>query len=192
MHRRLSVVAALAIVGSLLCAVRTAGAQPYAITSHVVAGGGATSSTGGTFTLGGTIGQADASGALTGSPYVVTGGWWSTLVSSGSAFTDDPLTAGVTFVRTVHVTELRTRIDSLRVHFGLGAAVYTDPTLTAGATIVRGVHIQELRQALVEAYQAAMTAPPSFTDPSLQSGTTQIRAVHITELRVAVEVLEAF
>ena len=184
--------AALAIGGSLLCAVRTAGAQPYAITSHVVAGGGATSSSGGAYTVGGTIGQADASAALTGSPYVVSGGFWATLVSSGSAFTDDPLTAGVTFVKAIHVSELRTRIDALRAHFGLGAAVYADPTLTAGATIVRGVHILELRQALVEAYQAAMTAPPSFTDPSLQSGTTQIRAVHITELRTAVATLEAF
>jgi hypothetical protein len=40
-----------------------------------VAGGGGTS-TGGTYQVGGTIGQPDASGAMTGGNYSLTGGFW--------------------------------------------------------------------------------------------------------------------
>ncbi len=51
-------------------------AQSYTIDWYKIAGGGGTS-TGGTYQVSGTIGQPDASGALTGSSYSVTGGFWS-------------------------------------------------------------------------------------------------------------------
>jgi hypothetical protein len=51
-------------------------AQPYAVPWYKVAGGGATSSTGGTYSLGSTIGQPDAGGPLTGGTYSVAGGFW--------------------------------------------------------------------------------------------------------------------
>ena len=51
-------------------------AQSYSIDWYKVAGGGGTS-TGGTYTVSGTIGQPDASGAMTGGNYSVTGGFWS-------------------------------------------------------------------------------------------------------------------
>lgn len=55
-------------------------AQSYAINWHKVAGGGGTSAgTNGStvYSLSGTIGQHDASTAMTGGPYALTGGYWS-------------------------------------------------------------------------------------------------------------------
>src|ERR1700679_1161592 len=51
-------------------------AQNYSIDWYKVAGGGGTS-TGGVYSLSGTIGQPDASGAMTGGGYSLTGGFWS-------------------------------------------------------------------------------------------------------------------
>ena len=51
-------------------------AQTYTIDWYKIAGGGGVS-TGGTYQVNGTIGQADASGALTGGGYSLTGGFWS-------------------------------------------------------------------------------------------------------------------
>jgi len=51
-------------------------AQNYSIDWYKVADGGGTSS-GGVYAVSGTIGQPDASGALTGGSYSLTGGFWS-------------------------------------------------------------------------------------------------------------------
>ena len=64
------------ILGLGLLLPATGFAQPYSIDWYKVAGGGGTS-TGGTYQINGTIGQPDASGALTGGNYSVTGGFWS-------------------------------------------------------------------------------------------------------------------
>ena len=106
------------------------------------------------------------------------------------AFTDEPLRAGVTPIRAVHFTELRTRIDGVRVTAGLGRFAWTDPVLTAGVTRVRLVHLAELRSALAEAYVAAGRAAPSWLDASPSAGETPIRAAHVMELRTAVVALE--
>jgi hypothetical protein len=58
----------------LFGAVATARAQ-LQIDWHTVDGGGYTFSTGGAFSLGGTIGQPDA-GAMSGGAYSLTGGFW--------------------------------------------------------------------------------------------------------------------
>ena len=108
---------------------------------------------------------------------------------SGS-FTDDPLQPGVTPVKAVHFTELRTRIDALRSSVGLTRFSWTDPVLRAGETRVRRVHLLELRAALSEAYGAAGRAAPRWTDVSPSAGSTPIRALHVAELRVAVLALE--
>ena len=50
--------------------------QSYSIDWYKMAGGGGTS-TGGTYQVSGTIGQPDASGAMTGGNYSLTGGFWS-------------------------------------------------------------------------------------------------------------------
>ncbi|MDA1183288.1 MAG: S8 family serine peptidase [Acidobacteria bacterium] len=104
-------------------------------------------------------------------------------------FTDPVLTGGVTFVRKVHIDELRTRIDALRVGEGLGNYSFTDPTLVAGATQVKALHILELRQALQDVFVARMEVEPTYTDPAGLVGIT-IRAAHIQELRDAVVGLE--
>ena len=105
-------------------------------------------------------------------------------------FTDDPIVPGVTPIRAVHFTELRSRIDVLRAGTGLGRFAWTDPVLRAGVTPVRLVHLAELRSALAEAYAAAGRAAPRWADASPAAGTTPIRAAHLTELRAAVLALE--
>lgn len=50
-------------------------AAQYAVDWHKIAGGGGTS-TGGVYTVSGTIGQPDAGGPLTNGQYAVTGGFW--------------------------------------------------------------------------------------------------------------------
>ena len=49
--------------------------QPYSIDWYRVSGGGGTS-TGGVYTLSGTIGQHDAGGPMTGGNFSLTGGFW--------------------------------------------------------------------------------------------------------------------
>jgi hypothetical protein len=52
-----------------------AAAQSYAITWHTIDGGGGTS-TGGVYSVNGTIGQPDAGPTMTNGQYAVTGGFW--------------------------------------------------------------------------------------------------------------------
>jgi len=54
----------------------TVHAQSYSIDWYKIAGGGGTS-TGGTFSVAGTVGQSDASPAMLGGNYTLTGGFWS-------------------------------------------------------------------------------------------------------------------
>jgi hypothetical protein len=55
---------------------QSTGAQSYSIDWYKIAGGGGTS-TGATYQVTGTIGQPDASGAMSGGSYSLTGGFWS-------------------------------------------------------------------------------------------------------------------
>jgi hypothetical protein len=54
--------------------------QQYSIDWHKIAGGGGTS-TGGTYSIGGTIGQHDARSAMAGGSYSMTGGFWSIIAA---------------------------------------------------------------------------------------------------------------
>lgn len=65
----------LAVSLFVSCLAMMASAQSYTIDWYKVAGGGGTS-TGGTYTVSGTIGQPDASGAMSGGNYSITGGFW--------------------------------------------------------------------------------------------------------------------
>ena len=105
---------------------------------------------------------------------------------SSAPFTDPKIVPGVTPVRAVHFTELRTRIDGVRTAAGLSGFAWTDPALTAGVTPVRLVHLLELRLALAEAYTTAGRPAPRWTDAAPVGGTTPIRAAHLMELRAAV------
>ena len=66
----------LAIISVLILAAATGFAQSYSIDWYKIAGGGGTSS-GGNYSLSGTIGQPDASAPMTGGNYSLTGGFWS-------------------------------------------------------------------------------------------------------------------
>jgi hypothetical protein len=103
-----------------------------------------------------------------------------------SVFTEDPLEARNTPVRAVHITELRSAINSARVARGLAAFAFSDPTLKPGITPVKAVHLTELRAALSQAYQAAGRTAPVYSDPTVAPRLMPIRAIHLNELRAAV------
>ena len=110
-----------------------------------------------------------------------------TLTGAGLEFADDPIVAGVTSVKAVHVTELRRRIDALRRANGLPVFPWTDRPIVRGRTPVSGVHVAELRTALDEVYDAVDHTDrhrPAYTDAETVGA--PIRAVHLNELRRAV------
>jgi len=106
-------------------------------------------------------------------------------------FTDDPLIAGITPTKRVHITELREAANNLGALGDLESFNFTDLTLTAGVTTIKRAHINDLRTALTEAAAALAKPPPNFpTDATIVPGTTVIKAAHIKELRDAVRALE--
>ena len=105
-------------------------------------------------------------------------------------FTDDPLTAQNTVIRTVHIMELRAAIDGVRVARELAAFDWTDPALIPGSTPVKAIHVAELRTALSHAYEAAGLTPPRYSDPTPIAGLTVIKATDLNELRTFVRALE--
>lgn len=98
-------------------------------------------------------------------------------------FTDDPLVVGVTPIKAVHINELRTRIDNVRIAHALTAFAYTNPSIVSGG-LIKAQDIVDLRTALGQAYTAMALTPPAYTDPTLAAGTF-IKAVHIREIRSA-------
>jgi hypothetical protein len=92
------------------------------------------------------------------------------------SITNDPLVAGGTTVRAMHVTELRHAVNAVRTAMGLSAAGWS-AAVTAGDR-VRAAHVQELRDAL-----AAAVDTLTVTDTLLNGGS--IKAIHIQELRTA-------
>jgi bacillolysin len=120
-------------------------------------------------------------------------GWYVDNVSFytcvSSAFTDDPLVVFSTLAKKLHISELRSRIDSVRIRNSLAAYPWTDPVITIGTTKLRAVHITEMRSALAAAYTAAGLTAPVYTDPGLTIGTT-VKKAHIAQLRSAVMAME--
>jgi hypothetical protein len=70
------------LLGTMVLALT---AQSYAISWWTIDGGGATMSTSGGYSLGGTIGQPDA-GLLVGGRYTLDGGFWAGTVTSYSCY----------------------------------------------------------------------------------------------------------
>lgn len=66
-------------VGASLALAQSGGS--YDLTWNTVDGGGATFSTGGSYSLGGTIGQAEA-GELSGGSYTLVGGFWGSVAAT--------------------------------------------------------------------------------------------------------------
>src|SRR5579883_103369 len=76
---RRSIALLLSAAGLLLGLAMDTRAQTYDLSWYKIAGGGGTS-TGGSYTVSGTIGQPDA-GTLSGGPYTLTGGFWGVIAA---------------------------------------------------------------------------------------------------------------
>jgi RHS repeat-associated protein len=104
--------------------------------------------------------------------------------SDPPTFTDpDLLASGGVVIKALHITELRTAINNLRVRLGLSAYAWTKPVATGGVVqsggLITADPIIEMRIALDE----ALGAPPA---PGYAAGLAQnlpILAIHIQELR---------
>jgi glucose/arabinose dehydrogenase len=108
------------------------------------------------------------------------------LADGSPTFTDDPLSAGTTVVKGVHLTELRHAIEVLRARYGVATSGWTDASLVAGVTLIKAIHLTELRTALNAVYVAAGRMAPAYTHATVTGGATVIRAVDIAELRAAI------
>ncbi len=97
------------------------------------------------------------------------------------AFTDSTIQPGVTAVKRVHVTELRSAANAVRALAGLGAVSWAEPS----PDIVRAAHISELRTAIDQARAALHLPTLTHIDPTLTAGTSAIRAAHFEELRAS-------
>ena len=120
----------------------------------------------------------------------VMNGYGSTDSTSARAtvgFSDNTLVPGVTPVRAVHVTELRSRIDGQRLRFLLAPYAWNDPSVIAGVSTIQWEHLRQMRNALIETSGAAGVLQPIFTDPTFEP---IVKAVHFDELRNAVHNLE--
>jgi RHS repeat-associated protein len=95
-------------------------------------------------------------------------------------FTDDPLVPGVTVIKAVHITELRTAVNQARARASLAAANWAESVSSGG--LIKAAHIVELRTRLDEARAALGLSAASYTDPSLSAGNT-VKAAHVQELR---------
>ena len=112
---------------------------------------------------------------------------WSTTDATASAG-EDYIAITAQAVKAVHLTELRDRIDDLRMAHGLQRFAYMDPPITAGHTRVRAVHLVELRTALDQTYDAAERRRPRYT--GAVGADAAVRAVHINDLRRSIQALE--
>ena len=101
----------------------------------------------------------------------------------------------VTKVREIHVSELRTAINTEIQRRGGPPKIWTNSPITAGVTRVRDVHINELREASDYAASidcATDTTPIKvWSDNPIVHDMHKIRATHINELREYVNIMES-
>jgi hypothetical protein len=126
----------------------TAHAQ-YTINWSKIAGGGGLNSTGGVYAVSGTIGQPDASGALTGGVYSVTGGFW----------------PGVNLVQTIGAPLLASELlpgGSVRIFWPLPATGFVLDQTTALAAPPAAIGWSQVSAATYQtnATHISITVPP--------------------------------
>ena len=63
-------------------------------------------------------------------------------------WTDPTLTAGLTPVNRVHLTELREALDAVYDAVEQRRPSYADAEVTAQATVIKAVHVMDLREAV--------------------------------------------
>lgn len=91
------------------------------------------------------------------------------------AWTDPTLTARTSVIRAVHLTELQTRVNTIRVFYGLGAYSFTTITARTSKVAKWAALIQEIRSAV----DGITTSHESWN--TLEAGKPRI--AHITQLR---------
>lgn len=107
-------------------------------------------------------------------------------------WTDPVITPNMTRIRTGHITELRTNINTVRTmgSCNIGPFAWADPAPIANVTRIRAGHVAELRSAIAAVYSfRGVPSDPhvQWTDLVLTPDLTKIRATHIAELRSAVD-----
>ena len=96
----------------------------------------------------------------------------------------DAIVAGVTPVKAVHLTELRTAVNAVRAAKGLPPGSFTNPI--APGALIRALDVIELRSNL-DAARAGLGLPPvMYIDPAL-GPSTPIKRAHILQLRLGVQ-----
>ncbi len=109
-----------------------------------------------------------------------------TLTVVDAGFTDPVLTVGETFVKAIHINELRSRINELRSYFGLAAYPWSNAPVAGETGLVSWRdHVLELRAALEDAYSDVGMAIPSWTDLPVNCP----KAEAINELREAAQAI---
>ena len=103
-------------------------------------------------------------------------------------FTDEPLVAGATVIKALHLQELRDRVNADLHAYGFPARPWTDATLTPGASPVAAQDLLELRGAVTFLYSIPQDTPPSYAHPLLPG--SPIRAADIEELRALLVAFE--
>jgi hypothetical protein len=103
---------------------------------------------------------------------------------SNLTFTDDPLQARVTLVKALHLTELRSAVNTLRTRYGLSAVTWPSGPIQSG-TVIQAAHLTELRSALADVYTAAGLTVPAWSPATITGGTTVVTAAQITQVRAA-------
>ncbi len=102
-------------------------------------------------------------------------------IATVMTFSNDPLSAGVDFVRAQHFVEMRQAVSSVRTCAGLGAPTWTDSSLSG--VQVKAIHLTEIRDQLNQALNQLQVPVPGYTDPSIVPGSTVIKAAHVQEIR---------
>ena len=109
-----------------------------------------------------------------------------TLTVIDSGFTDPVLTVGETFVKAIHINELRARIDMLRTYYGLTAYVWSAAPKAGETGLVSWRdHVLELRTALEEAYADVGLDAPAWVELPVNCP----KAAAIDELREAAQAI---
>ena len=101
-------------------------------------------------------------------------------------FTDPVLSTAVA-VKAVHVNEMRTAVNAVRVLSGTPPFAFADPTLTPGTTVIKAIHMNELRGIINAARSSLGLAAITYTNPSIVAPTSVISAADINDLRNGVK-----
>ena len=97
-------------------------------------------------------------------------------------FDDDPLAAGVTLVKGVHLTKLRTAVNAMQRSAGVTVTTFSDPIVN-NSLVIKATHVAELRTGLNAARVGLAVPQLLFTNPALGV----VNAIDFQELRDGVK-----